>query len=496
MLQSVCTEKRIVQKGEKLMRRKKLLSILLAGAMAISMTACGGNTGSTSDGGTADGAGNTEQAASADTEQAEASTTENGERIEIRFTEWDGGDTLAVYEQIAENFNNSQDEIHVTVMNIPDEYDTKITSMIAGNDVPEICCLNADTLMYQYAEQGIVLNLLDFIKNDPEFDESNLMDQFKFMMTDDYMAGYGIGSENICMFYNPALFEQYGVEEPPASYENAWDWDTFVNVCQQLTIDANGNNALSPDFDPENIEVYGISLSRWWAGYMPFILSLGGNYLTEDGTSIGYAEEPGITALQNLADLIYKYHVAPTPTASETMPGLSESIATGKVAMAFDGQWTNATLMADGVEYAVAAMPRMGDTPATVMTYGGLSIMNTDKKDAAWEFMKYLLSEGACQPLYESGLWLPVTNAEFTDEYVQTFITENHPKNYYEAIVKPQLDGTAQPSCAATVKNFAKINDILDPALDDLWAGEKTAQECIDAVKDTANAEVQGWFGE
>ena len=124
--------------------------------------------------------------------------------------------------------------------------------------------------------------------------------------------------------------------------------------------------------------------------------------------------------------------------------------------------------MADEVEYAVAAMPRMGDTPATIMTYGGISIMNTDKKDAAWEFMKYLLSEGACQPLYESGLWLPVTNAEFTDEYVQTFITENHPENYYEAIVKPQLDGTAQPSCAATVQNFAKINDILDPALDDL----------------------------
>ena len=210
----------------------------------------------------------------------------------------------------------------------------------------------------------------------------------------------------------------------------------------------------------------------------------------------GYAEESGVTALQNLADLIYKYHVAPTPTVSETMPGLSESIATGRAAMAFDGQWTNATIMADEVEYAVAAMPRMGDTPATIMTYGGISIMNTDKKDAAWEFMKYLLSEGACQPLYESGLWLPVTNAEFTDEYVQTFITENHPENYYEAIVKPQLDGTAQPSCAATVQNFAKINDILDPALDDLWAGEKTAQECIDAVKDTANEEVQGWFGE
>lgn len=218
------------RKGKKLMGKKKLLSILLAGVMAVSMTACGGSTGGSS-GGTMSGT-STEQSASSEAEQAEGSAADNGEKIEIRFTEWDGGDTLAVYEQIAENFNNSQDEIHVTVMNIPDEYDTKITSMIAGNDVPEICLLNADTLMYQYAEQGIVLNLLDFIENDTEFDESNLMDQFKFMMTDDYMAGYGIGSENMCMFYNPALFEQYGVEEPPASYEDAWDWDTFVNVCQ------------------------------------------------------------------------------------------------------------------------------------------------------------------------------------------------------------------------------------------------------------------------
>ena len=464
------------------MKRKKLLSVLLAGIMVVSVTACGSggesaNTGSNT---------NTES------EQAGA---DNGERIEIRFTEWDGGETLAVYEEIAEEFNNSQDKIHVTVMNIPDEYDTKITSMIAGNDIPEICILNADTLMYKYAEEGIVLNLMDFINNDESFDKDILMDQFKFMMSDDFMAGYGIGSENMCMFYNPDLFKEYGVEEPPASYEDAWDWDTFVNVCQQLTIDENGNNALSPDFDPENIDIYGVNLSNWWAGYMPFIHSLGGDYLTEDGSSIGYAEEAGLTALQNLSDLIYKYHVAPTPTVSETMPGLSESLATGKVAMAFDGQWSNATLMADEINYNVAALPKMGDTPATVMTYGGISIMNTDKKDAAWEFMKYLLSEGACQKLYESGLWLPVTKAEFTDEYIQSIITDKHPSNYYETIIKPQMDGTARPSCAATVKNFAKINDILTPALDDLWSGEKKAEEAIASVKEEANAEVQGWFG-
>ena len=43
----------------------------------------------------------------------------DGDVTEIRFTEWDGGDTLAVYEEIAEKFNESHPDIHVTVMNVP-----------------------------------------------------------------------------------------------------------------------------------------------------------------------------------------------------------------------------------------------------------------------------------------------------------------------------------------------------------------------------------------
>ena len=59
-------------------------------------------------------------------------------------------------------------------------------------------------------------NLQEYIDKDESFDTECVGDQFKYMLNEDYMAGYGIGSENICMFYNPSLFEQYGVEEPPA----------------------------------------------------------------------------------------------------------------------------------------------------------------------------------------------------------------------------------------------------------------------------------------
>ena len=84
---------------------------------------------------------------------------EGEDLIEIRFAEWDGGDSLKVYEEVAEKFNEAHPDIHVTIMNIPDEYDTKITTMIAGGDIPEICEMESGTLLFPLADQGIILNM-------------------------------------------------------------------------------------------------------------------------------------------------------------------------------------------------------------------------------------------------------------------------------------------------------------------------------------------------
>jgi len=476
------------------MKKKRLVGCLLAGILVLSAAGCGGNDAGSASTPPSEGSGS--QSSSEGSSSSSDDSGASGDVVEIRFTEWDGGDTLAVYEEIAENFNATHTGIHVTVMNIPDEYDTKITAMVAGNDTPEVCMMNSDTLLFPLAEQGIVVNLQEYIDKDSDFDKECIGDQFKYMLNNDYMAGYGIGSENITMFYNPSLFAEYNVEEPPASYADAWDWDKFVNVAQQLTIDKNGKNALDPDFDPENIDVYGVCISKWWAGFMPFMFSKGQDYLTEDGTSIGYATEEGMEVLQNLADLTGVYHVAPTPTAGETMPGLSEAMATNKVAMYFDGQWSNATLMADGVEYNVAALPKMGAQAKTVATFGSIALMNTEKVDAAFEFVKYILTEvGACEPLFKSGLWLPTNMKEYNEEYIKSFITDKHPTNYYETIVTPMIDGTAGTPITAYIKNFNKINDVITPALDDLWSGEKTAEEAIGSILEDANAQVQGFYG-
>jgi len=473
--------------SERGIKMKKIFAVLMAIVLLFSATACSSSSKTS-----ADKTGDTTKSDSKTSSDTSSKSDSSGDTVEIRFTNWDGGATLEAYEEAINNFMKEHPNIKVTNLNIPSEYDTKITAMIAANDTPEIAILESDSLLYPLAEEGKLVNILELIENDPEYDGSDLIDNLKYMRDPDFMAGYGIGPQNICLFYNPALFEKYGVEEPPAKYEDAWDWDTFVENAKKLTIDKNGRNALDPDFDPENIETYGLTIGKWWAMYMPFVLSAGGDYLNEDGTAIGMNSPEAIDAMQKIADLIWVHHVSPTPTASETMPGLSEGIATNKIAMCVNGQWSNNTLMDDGVEYNVAALPKIGDKAKTLITAGCLSIPDTPKKEAAWEFYKYMLSPGTLSPLEKSGAWLPSVKSGYTEEYLKSIITDKHPANYYETVCLPMLDGTAEPPTTSWVVNFNKMNNILSPALDPVWAGESSYADAVNSVLDQLNAEVNG----
>ena len=421
-----------------------------------------------------------------------ASFSANAEVTEIRFANWDGGDTLKAYQEITDAFNALHEDIHVTILSIPEGYNTKVSAMVASGDIPEFCMFDAD-ILYPMAEAGHIANMKDLMAGDPSYSDADLIDNLKVWYGDDNMIGYAAGPQDICMFYNPALFDAAGVEYPPANYADAWDWDTLLDRAKTLTIDANGNNAHSADFDPENIKSYGISFGRSWQGWMPFVLSNGGNFLTADGSRLGMDQPEAAEAVQRMADLINVYHVAPTPAATDNM-GTTEALAANKVAMVIDGQWMNCTLMAEEIDYDVAALPKMGEQARTMVTYGTLCVMNTEKKDAAWEFFKYISACGSPYPLERDGLWLPSTKSGLSEDYIQKIMTENHPEHFYEAICKPILDGSAAPMVTSDVKNFTKIYNIFNPALDDVWFGKTDYMSAIAPVLDAANAEVDGWY--
>jgi multiple sugar transport system substrate-binding protein len=414
-------------------------------------------------------------------------------KTKIRFTEWDGGDTLETFWEMANNFNKKQDKIEVEVINIPTDYDTKMMAMISAGDIPELAHLESATIMYPLADEGYIVNLLDIFKADPGFDPSGLFESLAYWRDANFLVGYGPASETFGVFYNTELFKKYNVPEPNVNYQQGWTWDTFLNTAQRLTIDNKGNNALSPNFDPDNIVTYGVTFGKWYGPYWAVYNTTGGPYLAKNNTQYGLFTPEGIDAMQRLADLIYKYHVSPTPTQGGILPGMSEAFLSGKVAMALaEGQWTNQSLMIDGVAYNVAPMPRIKQAGSTI-TAGANCVMNTPKKEAAWEFFKYILIPGSIKPLEQSGLWMPNHRSELEPSYLNTIITPKHPKNQYEAFYASLIDGSSGRAVSGVIKNFNQVNNEFSAMLDPLWMGQKTYQQLVNENEARINALIQGY---
>ena len=365
-------------------------------------------------------------------------------------------------------------------------------AMIAAGDVPELASMETATIMYPLADEGYIVNLLDLFKSDPGFDPKTLFESVMYWRDANFLAGYTAATETFGVFYNPALFQKYGVPEPSVNYKTGWTWDAFVNTAQRLTIDNKGSNALSPNFDPNNIVTYGVTFGKWVGTYYAGYNTTGGQFLTGNGRQYGLFSPEGIDAMQKMADLIYKYHVSPTPTASDVLPGMSEAFLSGKVAMSIDGQWSNSSMMVDGVNYNVAPMPRIKQAGTTI-TAGAVFVMNTPKKEAAWEFFKYILKPGSIKPLEQSGLWMPNSRAELETSYLSTIITPRHPKNQYEAFYAPLIDGSCGRAVSGVIKNFNQVNNEFSAMLDPLWMGEKTYQQLVSENQARINALIQGF---
>lgn len=414
-------------------------------------------------------------------------------KTHIRFAQWDGGLALETYNKVAEAYNKSQDKVEVEIINIPTDYDTKVMAMIAAGDPPECGFMEAATILFPLADEGVIVNLLDFFKTDSTVKYSDMWESVAYWQNKDTLLGIGT-PEPFGVFYSPDLFRKYGVAEPPSRYETGWTWDEFVRTAQLLTIDKNGNNALSPRFDPDNIDVYGVTFGKWWAVYCAvYNVSGAEGFLYDNGTKWGFFSPEGIDAMQKLADLIYRYHVSPTPTASAGVPGTAEGFMTGKVAMEIAGQWVNDALMNDNVSYNVAPIPRI-KTAGTTVTSAAFSILETPRKDAAWDFFKYMIKPESLRPLNVSGLWLPFTKLGLVQSNLDAIITPKHPRNQYDVFYVPVLDPNCKPVISAVVVDFAKINNEFSAVLDQLWSGEKNYQQIVNENQNRINALVKGYY--
>ncbi len=319
----------------------------------------------------------------------------------VRVGSWESGESLEPWDEAIAAFEAQYPEIDVQLEAVPQEYGTRLLAQFASGDAPDIFMTgDGDTAKFQ--SLGAVEPL------DPYINGENGLDLASYLPG---LAEFGqVGGETyyltkdyspLVVFYNADQFAEAGVDLPSAD----WTWDEFITAAQTLTVDANGNNALSADFDPSNIQHWGVQMPNSWGeiawlrGILPIIYANGGSVIAEDGSAAeGYMNsEATVAAVQEFVDVFKTLHIAPNADDVAAYSGV-DMFSSGLVSMMWTGSWPLAGYIeTPPFEFGTSGPPAGSEGNANVLCWSGFAMYSgSENKDAAWEFLKFLSAgEGA-----------------------------------------------------------------------------------------------------
>lgn len=417
----------------------------------------------------------------------------NKDKVVITYASWGSPNEKQAKERMIEKFMERYPWITIQYMYEPGDYMTKLTTMYASNKAPDVFMMHKHTAL-QWAEQGKFYNLKSFLEEDTEINEETLIPNAVMYWDEGKVIGVKVAEEAFALYYNADLLTEAGVELPPAKSEHAWSWDQFLEAAKKLTLDRNGRNALSPEFDAAHIVQFGVRFNTWmWHLMVP---SNNTSVITPDGSRMNLDDPAVIDAVQKLADLIYVHHVSPSPVQEKNLPQPALALQSRKVAMDLDGQWVQLDLGAAGVNFGVGVLPKLKSSKT--VQFGEPLVMSATTKHPkeAWLFYKWQLDSANSIDLHASGLWMPLLKDYYEKpELIARWadVKPGHPSGYQDAVMRQTIENGVN-SYDFYLKNNEYITAILNPALHQVWLGKKSVKEAFESVAERIDAAFKGTY--
>ena len=374
-------------------------------------------------------------------------------------------------------FQEANPNISVEWIHVPDEYDTKLKTAIAGGTAPDVFWA---TNLQDFVAIGAVKDITADLAADPILGAADyFLEPQETERATVNGKWFGIGSCWVAphLYYNTDLLAAAGVEPPSSDPTQAWTWDEFLEAGRLLTIDSEGRHPGEEGFDIDNVAQWGVSWPTYFIALSAAIYSNGGYTYGTDYTS-GWGMPESIEAIQRVADLQLVHQIAPVPAAFEQM-GMDAwtALATGNVAIIVDGSWALQDIAKLDFAFGCGVLPVLVE-PATVMlAHCHVISADTDQPEAAWTLLQYLSSNEYQLGLCQAGLWLPSHTSLLTEEGLGEWLTPDvHPEGY------GQIASEYVYQYGKTLlypAGYSEADQILVAALDPVWIGDQTAQEAL-----------------
>lgn len=307
-------------------------------------------------------------------DKSSSSTDEgaDGEKTVVTMSMWD-----AINEEynFVEEFNNSQDEIELQIISIPENYSEKLNAMIVSDTAPDII-LSWECDILRFIQDDVVIPLDEYVENSDLADEQMVpaVQKFSDMTGGTYSLPWCYAGE--CLFYNKDMFDEAGIEYPTED----WTMEDFKNAAE----------ALSVKEGDETVQ-YGIDAFEGATPWYSFIGSYGDEIVDADANLvIGDGTREALAFFKDLTDNGY---MAKPSTATENS-GTADLFAAGKAAMKATGTW-NASVYRDidSFHWDIAPLPHAEKAYNSIHTGLFTITKSCEHPDAAWEVINFLMGD-------------------------------------------------------------------------------------------------------
>jgi multiple sugar transport system substrate-binding protein len=380
--------------------------------------------------------------------------------------------TFAPQQAVVDEFNASQDEIELVLEIIDNEvaYDTLATQIAAGN-APDI--VGPVGIRGRDTFKGAWLDLQPFIDKYnydlSDFDPA-LVDFYR--VQEEGQLGIPFGIFPSFMIYNFDLFDEAGLNYPPANYgekyvwsdgtEVEWDMDTLRELAMVLTVDANGNDATSPDFDNQNIVQFGF-MNQWTdpRGIGTFFGP--GSLVADDGVTAQIPEAWADAWKWTYAGWWTDWFIPNGPYGgADFLQGPGGPFSGGNLAMVHLHMWYVAPWALGDVsfEWDLGATPSYDGTITSKMHADTFGIPKGSKNpDAAFEVLNYMLSPEVAPKLLTIYGGMPA-RLSLQDDYFDVNTETNFPgKDINWDVVVASMAYADNPNHESWMPSFLETTD-------------------------------------
>jgi multiple sugar transport system substrate-binding protein len=340
-------------------------------------------------------------------------------RITLTYWPAPNPQEMQLADSLVRLWNEQNPHIRVRMQSIPVGQSTEevLLASIAAGTTPDICSNIWPGALYDYTRAGGLIPFDRFADFDSVI-TSRVPDELVEMFRSPDGSIYQIPwkTNPVMMIYNKRILRELGYENPPRTYSE------YLNMGRELAGIRDRDRHFDVWMGQRDIRPI------WWQrffDFLPFYYAASGGKMLFDDETVAFVNDYAVKVMTFFRDC-YRDGVYPIRASHQQDPFLLEKMATN-----FAGSWQIPTIRryAPHIEYGVAPLPIPDDHEGPVYTYGDFKniaiFSNTRHPDAAWEFVKFLITAEHDLALLEIANQIPVRGDLLTNPLFSDFFTRD-----------------------------------------------------------------------